>query len=148
MNTLPEIISVIVVGLIGGIAVGLQGPMSGVMSAKLGPLGSSLIIHVGGALVSGILLMFVGGVNFRELQTVPRPYLFAGVFGVVLYITLAFTLPRVGATVSIALLILAELVVSVILDHFGWLGQPQHPFSLARALGIALIVGGAWLVTQ
>ena len=148
MSSLPEIISVIVVGLIGGIAVGLQGPMSGAISAKIGPLGSSLIIHVGGAVVSGVLLMFVGGVNLRELQTVPRPYLFAGVFGVVLYITLAFTLPRVGATVSIALLILAELVVSVILDHFGWLGQPQHSFSLARALGIALIVGGAWLVTQ
>ncbi len=148
MNTLPEIISVIVVGLIGGIAVGLQGPMSGAISAKLGPLGSSLIIHVGGALVSGVLLMFAGGINLRELQTVPKPYLMAGVFGVVLYVTLAFTLPRVGGTVSIALLILAEMVVTVILDHFGWLGLPQHSFNLVRALGIALIVGGVWLVTQ
>ncbi len=52
MNNLTEVLSVIGIGLIGGIAVGLQGPMSGVISQRLGPLGSSLIIHLGGALLS------------------------------------------------------------------------------------------------
>ena len=42
MNNLAEIVSVIIIGLIGGIAVGLQGPMSGAISQRLGPLGSSL----------------------------------------------------------------------------------------------------------
>src|SRR5215813_1685990 len=125
MNSISEIISVIVVGLIGGIAVGLQGPMSGVLSAKLGPLGSSLIIHIGGTILSAVLLLFVGGVRLRDVESVPKPFLFAGVFGVILYLTLAFTLPRVGASVSIALLVLAELVVGVIVDHFGLFGMAQ-----------------------
>ena len=95
-----------------------------------------------------MLLIFAGGVNIRELQNLPKPFLFAGIFGVILYLTLAFTLPRVGATVSVALLIFAQLVIGLILDHFGWLGLPQHSFNLARAFGVILLIAGAWLVTQ
>jgi transporter family-2 protein len=148
MNNFSEVLSIIGVGLIGGIAVGLQGPMSGALSQRLGPLGASLIIHVGGAILSFVLLLFAGGINLREVQKVPLPFLLAGVFGVVLYLTLAFTLPRAGATVSVALLILAQLTIGLILDHFGWLGLPQHSFNASRALGAVLLIAGAWLVTR
>lgn len=148
MNSLAEVVSVVVVGLMGGVAVALQGPMSGVMSQKLGPFASSMIIHVGGALVSALFLLVSGGVNLRDISTVPRPFLFAGAFGVVLYLTFAYTLPRVGATVATALLIVAQLVVGMTLDHFGWLGVAQHSFSLQRFLGLVFLTIGAWLVTQ
>jgi transporter family-2 protein len=148
MNNIAEIISVVIIGLIGGIGVGLQGPMSGAMSAKIGPLGSSLIIHIGGTILSLVLVLFVGGVNLREVGNLPKPYLFAGVFGVLLYLTLAFTLPRVGVTVSVALLILAQLVLGVLIDHFGWMSAAQHSFNATRALGVALLIAGAWLVTK
>ena len=61
MNNLSGTITVILIGLIGGVAVGLQGPMSGAMSQRLGPLGSSLIIHLGGAIdeASGTKRLFV-----------------------------------------------------------------------------------------
>ena len=148
MNNLAEIVSVIVIGLIGGIAVGLQVPVSGAISQKLGPIATSLIIHIGGAILSAILLIFVGGVNLREVDQLPKPFLLAGISGVVLYLTLAFTLPRVGATVSVALLILAQLTIGLLVDHFGWFGMPQHSLNLARVAGVALLVAGAWLVTQ
>lgn len=152
MNNLADWVSVIAVGLIGGIAVGLQVPMSGGLSARLGPLGSSLVIHVGGAILSAVLLLVAAvagsGVNWREMNNVPKPYLLAGVFGVILYLTLAYTLPRVGATVSIALLILAQLVIGLIFDHFGLMGLPQNAINLPRLVGAALLVAGAWLVTQ
>jgi transporter family-2 protein len=148
MNNLAEIVSVIVIGLIGGIAVGLQVPVSGAISQKLGPIATSLIIHIGGAILSAILLIFVGGVNLREVDQLPKPFLLAGISGVVLYLTLAFTLPRVGATVSVALLILAQLTIGLLVDHFGWFGMPQHSLNLARVAGVALLVAGVWLVTQ
>lgn len=148
MNNVTEMIAVVVIGLIGGIGVGLQGPMSGAMSAKIGPLGSSLIIHAGGTILSLVLVALAGGVNLRDVGNLPKPYLFAGAFGVLLYLTLAFTLPRVGVTVSVALLILAQLVIGLLIDHFGWMGAAQHSFNATRALGVAFLVAGAWLVTK
>lgn len=148
MNTFNGTISVIIVGLIGGIAVGLQGPMSGAMSQKLGPMGSSFIIHVGGAILSAILLPFLGGFDFKNLREVPVPYLFAGVFGVILYLTFSYTLPRVGVAVTTSLLILAQLGIGLVLDHFGWLGMAQHPINLARLAGVGALLLGAYLISR
>jgi transporter family-2 protein len=148
MNTFAGTISVIVVGLIGGVAVGLQGPMSGAMSQKLGPLGSSLIIHVGGAILSAILLPFLGGLDFKNLRDVPVPFFFAGVFGVILYLTFSYTLPRVGVAVTTSLLILAQLAIGLVLDHFGWLGMAQHPINLARLVGVGALLVGAYLISR
>ncbi len=148
MNSLFEVVSVVVVGLIGGVAVALQGPMSGVMSQRVGPYASSLIIHLGGAIASALFMLVSGGVNLRELQNIPRPFFLAGGLGLLLYITFSYTLPRVGATVASALLIVAQLTLGMIIDHYGWFGLAQHSFSLQRFLGLVFLTIGAWLVTQ
>lgn len=148
MNNLSGTITVVMVGLIGGLAVGLQGPMSGVMSQRLGPLGSSLIIHLGGAIVSALLLLFAGGTNPEGMKGLPLPYFFAGCFGVVLYLTFAYTLPRVGVTMTTALLILAQMSIGLLLDQFGWLGVPQHSISLIRLCGVAALMLGAYLIAR
>ena len=148
MNNLSGTITVILIGLIGGVVVGLQGPMSGAMSQRLGPLGSSLIIHAGGAIVSAVLLLFVGGVNLENLKGLPLPYFFAGCFGVILYLTFAYTLPRVGVAMTTALLILAQMSIGLLLDQFGWLGVPQHSISLIRLSGAVALLLGSYLVAR
>ena len=61
MENISKGILVIIVGLIGGVAVGLQGPMSGTISARLGAVASSFIIHLGGVIASGVVLILVRG---------------------------------------------------------------------------------------
>lgn len=148
MNNLSGTLTVIIIGLIGGVAVGLQGPMSGAMSQRLGPLGSSLIIHLGGAIISSLLLLFAGGISLEKTKELPLPYFFAGCFGVILYLTFAYTLPRVGVTMTTALLILAQMSIGLLLDQFGWLGVPQHSISLVRVSGVAALLLGAYLVAR
>lgn len=148
METLSKGILVIIIGLIGGAAVGLQGPMSGAISARLGPVGASFIIHLGGAIASGIALILVGGDKIAGWTELPKPFLLAGIFGLILYLTFSYTLPRVGATTAASLLILAQLIVAIIIDHMGWLGVPQHPVNLPRVLGVVLLIGGAYLASR
>ena len=35
----------------------------------------------------------------------------------------------------LALVVLGQLVTSLLVDHFGWLGFPQHPLTVVRVLG-------------
>ena len=51
----------ILIGLVGGVAVGFQGPIAGAMGQRLGGAASSLIIHIGGAIFSALLLTFRRG---------------------------------------------------------------------------------------
>lgn len=134
---------IIVIGLIGGAAVGLQSPLAGSMAQRIGGTASSLVMHLSGALFSAILLFLRGGERIREWKTLPWYMLTAGIFGVVLYQTIGITLPRLGSTMMIVLIIIGQLVLGVIVDHFGLLGVVQRPIDLPRVLGVfALIVGG------
>ncbi len=51
-----------------------------------------------------------------------------------------------GSALFTGLTVTAALLASVLLDHMGWVGFKEHPASLLRLLGTALMVGGLALV--
>ncbi len=143
-----ESILIIVIGLIGGVAVGLQSPLAGAIGQRLGGTASSLIVHLSGAILSGILLVVRGGENIKEWNRLPWYMLGAGVFGVILYQTISVTLPRLGSTMMVTLIITGQLLVGVLIDHFGWLGVTQHPLTWTRILGVLVLLGGGYLISR
>lgn len=66
-----------------------------------------------------------------------------------LYVTAATILaPRIGATLLLSASVAGQMIVSLILDHYGLLGLPQRPLSLWRALGVALVVVGVVVIRK
>ncbi|KQT45580.1 hypothetical protein ASG52_15645 [Methylobacterium sp. Leaf456] len=71
-----------------------------------------------------------------------------GVFGAI-FIGLAIVLvPQLGAATFIVLVVAGQMLASVAFDHFGWLGLEQRPVDLSRLLGIALLIGGVFLIRR
>ena len=145
---MPDIIFIIIIGLIGGVAVGIQSPIAGVMGQRVGGTASSFIIHLSGAIFSGVMLFFRGGERIREWHTLPWYMLGAGIFGLILYQTINITLPRLGTTMMIALIIIGQLITGVVIDHFGWLGVVTRPIDLTRAIGVLALVVGGYLIAK
>jgi bacterial/archaeal transporter family-2 protein len=56
--------------------------------------------------------------------------------------------PRLGATTLIAALVAGQMMASLIVDHYGWVGFAEHPVSPLRLAGAALIVAGVVLVRR
>jgi transporter family-2 protein len=56
--------------------------------------------------------------------------------------------PRLGAGELIGLVVAGQLIFSVLLDHFGWIGFAQHPASMTRLAGCALMVIGVFLIAE
>jgi len=139
---------IIVIGLIGGVAVGLQSPLAGSMAQRIGGTASSLVMHLSGAVFSAVLLFLRGGERIREWKTLPWYMLTAGIFGVILYQTISITLPRLGSTMMIVLIIIGQLVLGAIVDHFGLIGVAQRPIDLPRMLGVIALILGGYLVSK
>lgn len=139
---------IVLVGLIGGAAVGIQSPIAGAMGQRVGGTASSFIVHLGGMLLSGLLLVLRGGERIHHWRSLPIYMLGAGVFGLILYQTINVTLPRLGGTMMVTLIIIGQLLVGVLIDHFGWLGVAQHPVSMGRALGLLLLLAGGYLIAR
>lgn len=55
---------------------------------------------------------------------------------------------KLGSGIFTGLSITAAIVVSVLIDQFGWIGFRQHTASPARIFGCALMVLGVWLVAR
>ena len=69
-----------------------------------------------------------------------------GFFGAV-YIAISILLvPRLGTAAFVALLVAGQMLASLVLDHYGWLGLAPHPVNLSRVVGAAFLVGGVILM--
>ena len=56
--------------------------------------------------------------------------------------------PRLGAATLLSLIVLGQLLTSLLVDHFGWIGFPAHPLSLVRLAGAVLLFAGVVLITR
>ena len=68
---MEPIILIILIGLAGGVAVGLQGPLASMISQRLGILESVFIIHIGGALIALLPLLFYSGGKLAQWKQLP-----------------------------------------------------------------------------
>lgn len=145
---MQSLVVVILIGVLGGLAVGVQSPLASMISQHLGPLESVFIVHLGGALAAALPLLVRGGGQLGAWARVPWYALAAGVFGVVVISAVSVTIPRLGATTTIILVVLGQLLVGLLVDQLGLLGAAVRPIDLLRLAGIGLVILGAWCVMR
>ena len=145
---MEAILLILLVGLAGGVAVGLQSPMASMITQRLGMFESVFIVHVGGALFALIPLLFYGGGKLAQWRSVPWYALGAGIFGLIVIGAISYMIPRIGVAGAITTIVAGQLMVSVVLDHFGLLGAMSRPLDPTRIIGLAVVLVGVWLTVK
>ncbi len=56
--------------------------------------------------------------------------------------------PKLGAALTFALIIAGQMIISVILDHYGLIGIPLKQVSMGRIAGILLLIIGVILIRK
>ncbi|MDV7141866.1 DMT family transporter [Tropicimonas sp. TH_r6] len=139
---------VVVLGLSGGLAVGVQSPMAGAMGSRIGGAAGSFILHLSGTIASLVLLIARGGENIHAWRSLPWYMLCSGVFGLVLILTLSQTVPKLGAASAITLVVVGQLVGGLLIDHFGFFDVTVRPVDLQRIAAVTLLLAGAYLMVR
>ncbi len=145
---MQTLIPILLIGLLSGVAVGVQSPLASMITQRLGMLESIFIIHIGGALLVSIPLVLLRGGNLENWRSLPWYALGAGTLGLIVVGGVSFMIPRVGVAASITLIIAGQLVISSLLDHYGLLGVSVRPIDLQRAFGLTIVFVGAWLTVR
>ena len=73
---------------------------------------------------------------------------FGGMVGAFYVATTVIVGPRLGSATLLALVVLGQLSASLVIDHFGWIGFPEHPISTVRILGAIMLFGGVLLIVR
>jgi transporter family-2 protein len=141
---MTSIALIVVIGLMGGIAIGLQAPLASAINQRLGILESVFIVHLGGLIAVGVPLLFMGGGRLAQWQTVSPLALSAGLLGVVVVGSTVLMVPRIGVAAAIVLIITGQLFMAATIDHFGLFGVLLKPLTVHRLIGLGLVLLGVW----
>ena len=118
----------------------------GLGSPPVAALASFVVGSLG--LVFFILLTRTAWPDRAQLAAAPAWAWLGGLLGAFYVVWTVVAGPKLGAATLLALVVLGQLVCSLAVDNFGWLGFPLHPVSATRIAGAALLFGGVLLITR
>ena len=72
-------------------------------------------------------------------------YLFGGVLGIVITVTVMLAIGKLSPTVAIGAILISQLTVAALIDAFGLMGSEKTPFLWNKYVGLILMVGGMLL---
>jgi bacterial/archaeal transporter family-2 protein len=140
-----------------GIALLLFAVVAGAFLPLQAGINARLAHFVGGAVRASAISFFIGTVVLVVVVALftrgdARPgdapwwAWIGGALGAFYVTSTVVVPPRVGTAAFFGVLVAAQLVTSVLADRFGWFGFHQRDITPLRAVGIALLIGGALLV--
>ena len=142
-------LAIVAVVLAGG-ATAMQAPTNArLMTAVGSPVNAAFVSFAIGTAVLGLLaLMMQSRPDLTAARALPWYAWIGGVYGVVFVVAATWAVPRMGVATTVTLMVAGQLIVSLVLDHFGAFGVPKQPINLNRIVGIGLVVTGVLLARR
>ena len=145
----PNLLAMIAVVLAGG-ATALQAPTNARLMGAVGsPVNAAFVSFAVGTAALGILAVILQAKpDLEASRALPWYAWVGGLYGAIFVVAAAWGVPRLGVATTITLMVAGQLLLSLFLDHFGAFGAPQHPISLGRLAGVALVLAGVLMVRR
>jgi transporter family-2 protein len=141
-------VAVILMAAVGGL-IAAQPVVNAGLGRSTGNIAAALISFAIGTLLLAVIVTFAGQADgVGEAFGVPWYYLLGGILGAAYVFTALVTVSTIGAGGVAAATITGQLVASVALDRIGFLGLDQEPITADRVIGIALLLGGTYLIVR
>lgn len=130
-------------------------PIQAALNAKMGdavkdPMYATFISFIVG-MVGLLAYLLAVRTDFSQISHMKQEHWTVwtgGLIGAFYVASIIVLAPRLGLALTFGLTVAGQMVMSLVMDHYGWLGIPVQAISWQRVLGIALIVGGVLLVRK
>ena len=136
--------------------------LAGIVEACGPPMNAALYKHLQNPWLAGLvcflpvlillLVIFLFSASplpsIAVLKQIPW-WAYAGGIACCIAIVLTFVyVDKVGVGTFAGLIITANLIMSVVIDKYGWFGTEVHPLSIPRMIGALLMIAGIFLISK
>ncbi len=128
--------------IIAGAAMSIQGVMNTRLSDKIGLYESNAYVQGTAFILSLIAAFILGKGDFSQIMTAKPLYLFGGVLGLVITVTVMLGIGNLSPTVAISTILISQLTVAALIDAFGIMESEKVVFGWSKFIGLALMIGG------
>jgi transporter family-2 protein len=137
------------------LAAGAMMPTQAATNNKMALVVGSPILSAFISFLVGTLALFVyvvaSGIPLANIATAKEAPAVAWIGGLLgaFFVAAAVTLvPRLGVAMTFSLIIAGQMIVTLIIDHFGLLGVPVKEVTFARIGGMLLITAGVVIIRR
>lgn len=147
------ILSLIIIGMIGGAMIPLQTSINNKLSAYTkSPIYTSTISFGVGLLFLLLLNAFMNPhmltIRFLSQQSFHYYWFTGGMIGVVFLTGNLLLLPRLGASLTVVVSLTGQIIMGVIIDLFGWFDASVQALSVFNIFGVVLLIFGIFLMNE
>lgn len=133
-----------------GALLAFQAPVNARLREYAGsPILSSLISFGSGAILLFILTVASNGfASASKLKMAPWWAFLGGSLGVAYVYSAMVAVPRIGTALLVIATVTGQMLTSLLIDHYGWLGLDRTPLTPRRLLGAGLLGTALWCLRK
>lgn len=135
--------------ILAGSLSAVQGVANSALGKQLGePIHAALISFGIGFIILAIISIFVTGSfpSISKLSSAPPITLIGGLLGAVFITSIIFIVPKIGIANAVVAALCGQVILSLILDHFGVMGLTVNSISPQKIVGSGLLILGLLLI--
>jgi len=141
----------LLLALIAGTMMPTQAAVNNKMAAVVdSPISAAFISFVVGTIGLLVFMIATGTPlgNLASAKSAPPVAWIGGLMGAFFVASSVTLVPRLGVALTFSLIVAGQMLITLVLDHFGFLGVPVKEISVMRVLGVVLITGGVVLIRK
>lgn len=146
-NTYFFLLLALVAGAMMPTQAAINNKLAGYVASPISAAFISFLIGTVGLFV----YMFATGVpisNLTNIKDAPPIAWIGGLLGAFFVAITVILAPRIGVAMTFSLIVAGQMLITLVLDHYGFLGLPVKEISLARIGGILLITAGVVIIRR
>ena len=128
-----------------GLTMSIYLPMNSSVAKYLGSTITANVTFFLVALLTSVLIFLLSGqvYTIHHLKDVPALLYFAGFISAFVILGTTFLIPHIGARKFFILLITGQILMAIVISHFGLLESPKDPVNMKKMIGAVLVLAGA-----
>lgn len=137
----------VIFAVLSGFFIALQNVLNATIGTEVSIWSTAMLTQAVGG--TGALLIYLVSKNeqFGQIRNVKPVYLFGGSFGALVVASSVLAVTYVGAAVTNASILLAQLGIVVIIETFGFFHMKKQPIARKQVMGLVIMMVGAILIS-
>jgi transporter family-2 protein len=142
MTKLPLLIAAV-----SGIVMAVQGTLNAGLAQKTTLYSATFLVHLTGTVAALVMVLCQPDALFdQKYSAVPWYFYLGGILSVAIVALVALSIPQIGVANATTAIIIGQVSMALLIDHFGWFGLEKMAWNLWQLLGLVLFAAGAKLL--
>lgn len=136
----------VILSIIGGALLSIQAAVNARLAETQGSLRATFVTFLVGAILSGLLVFFLEPAHTVTVFDVPKWQLMGSFLGLIYVLTMVYAVQRIGTAIATVAVILGQLLMSILIDTFGWLGSNAIDLSWNRIFAACCLAASLYFI--